>query len=458
MQHSLINSACQIFFIAATVVVVTAARAPGAAPDPWTVDTAEQWQQYKATGDNLAIADGHAAPAGENARFESVVKHYRQKRRAKQIVFTQVPTWDNWTATRNVGPTGTSNAPVFLPVADKDYWYFAAKQGGQGYHAWHSTDMQAWTHHGQITKSRWLTSAEYADGQFYFYYDQPNDEDPHLVIDKDLTDGKLGQDLGKVLADPSPGSDAGIFRDEDGTFHLIYEDWSPINARQHSWDSPLAGHADSPDGIHGFQPHEHPAPIDERTSPTGRTGTYQHPATGMNQYQIHAGPQHAYGDYTLIKVGSHYYIFCDYDPHDGPMRAGRWTSDSINKPFIWCGGIGQGFHPDPTIGFAEGKFYLLIQRAKQDFVSPGPWVDEVQARVGVDVDDDGAMDQWTEWQTVRERYSHKPGFARIVETAPAALDLSALPAGLGFKFEFKIEDATANDSKPVLDRVTVSFQ
>ena len=42
--------------------------------------------------------------------------------------------------------------------------------------------------------------------------------------------------VGRVLADPSHGSDAGVIRDEDG-FHLIYEDCDPINARQNSWDS-----------------------------------------------------------------------------------------------------------------------------------------------------------------------------------------------------------------------------
>jgi len=42
------------------------------------------------------------------------------------------------------------------------------------------------------------------------------------------------------------------------------------------------------------------------------------------------------------------------------MRVGRWTSNSINKPFTWAGEIGEGFHPDPTVGLAEGKFCLLM--------------------------------------------------------------------------------------------------
>ena len=73
-----------------------------------------------------------------------------------------------------------------------------------------------------------MTTAEYVDGKFYLYYDEPNDENPHLIIDDDLTDGILGKEYGEVFNDPSHGSDAGVFRDEDGTFHMIYEDWRGI--------------------------------------------------------------------------------------------------------------------------------------------------------------------------------------------------------------------------------------
>ena len=49
--------------------------------------------------------------------------------------------------------------------------------------------------------------------------------------------------MGLAFADPSHGSDAGIIRSLDGKFHVIYEDWSPINASKRSWDSPIGGHA-----------------------------------------------------------------------------------------------------------------------------------------------------------------------------------------------------------------------
>ncbi|MFP6753234.1 MAG: hypothetical protein VB855_16240 [Pirellulaceae bacterium] len=367
-----------------------------------------------------------------------------------------------------IGPVGTTNAPVFLPIGDNDYWYFAAKEGGElGYHAWHSTNMMTWTYHGQVSESHWLTTAEYADGQFYFYFDQPNDQDPHLILDRDLTDGDLNNTLvGKVLDDPSHGSDAGVLRDEDGTFHLIYEDWSPVDARTHSWDSPLAGHADSDDGIHGFAPHEHTPPIDERTEGTGVIKEYPHRAGDVNNkkhnptgvklrpftYEVHTPDQNAYGDFSLIKVGDQYYIFCDFDPVEGPMRVGCWTSTSINQQFTWSGSIGSDFHPDPTVGFAEGQFYLLVQRADVDFVSSGPWNNTVEARAGVDSNGDGAIDTWTEWTIVRETYARKPGFARIVERAPAMLDLAQLPKGTGFQFEYRITPADAG-APPVIDTV-----
>lgn len=37
------------------------------------------------------------------------------------------------------------------------------------------------------------------------------------------------------------------------------------------------------------------------------------------------------------------------------------------------------------------------------------------------------------------------------------LDLSGLPEGYGFQFEMKLTGTTENKSKPVLDKVVVSF-
>ena len=71
--------------------------------------------------------------------------------------------------------------------------------------------------------------------------------------------------MGMAFKDPTDGSDAAIFRDLKGKFHLILEDWSPIDASTHAWDSPLAVHAVSEDGIKDFKILA--PPVDERTNP-----------------------------------------------------------------------------------------------------------------------------------------------------------------------------------------------
>lgn len=81
----------------------------------------------------------------------------------------------------------------------------------------------------------------------------------------------------------------------------------------------MAGHAVSPDGIQPFWILDH-FPVDERTTLTGETGTYKH-SSGKGEaftYQIHEPEQNAYGDWTAIKVGGQYYLFCDYDPRGRP--------------------------------------------------------------------------------------------------------------------------------------------
>lgn len=138
------------------------------------------------------------------------------------------------------------------------------------------------------------------------------------------------------------------------------------------------------------------------------------------------------------------------------MSVAWFTSSDINKRFTFCGNIGSG-HPDPDIGFAEGQFYLLTQ-TKHDFVSPGPWVERVKARVGVDTSNDGVINHWSDWQEVKESYDHIPGFAKQIARSPAAIDLSTLPDGYGFAFEFKATDTTENPSKPLIDKVTLRFK
>ena len=137
------------------------------------------------------------------------------------------------------------------------------------------------------------------------------------------------------------------------------------------------------------------------------------------------------------------------------MSVGRFTADSIDGPFEWCGKLGNG-HPDPDVMFAEGKFYLATQQ-KTDFVSTGPWVESVEARVGIDTTNDGKADRFGKWSVIKESYERIPGFAKQVKRNPALLDLDFMPEGFGFQIELRVTDITKNESKPVIEGFTLSF-
>lgn len=481
----------------------------------WVIDSQEDWKISKLSSSALEIKKGMVDPNSENSSFKSILKKFPKKQSIQSITFDQSPVWQNWEPIANIGPSNLADAPVLLTKGPDDYWMFGRYGGGKkkkgknqktastekvftaepatlkgfdiplkttpysnqydaagaeqpnlgGYHAWQSKDMINWVHHGAVTEgfSRWVTTAEYVDGKAYIYYDYPNDQDPHLYIDDNLTDGKPGKNMGMAFKDPSHGSDCSFIRDEHGKFHVIYEDWSPIEAKKRSWDSPLAGHAVSNDGMKDFQILK-PA-IDNRTTPTGEIKTYLHPHwlahpdwdTNVAEYEVHSPEQEAYGDWASISIGGRYYLFGDFDPVGGhEMSVGWFTSASINEPFEWCDNIGKG-HPDPDVCFAEGKFYLATQQST-DFVSDGPWVEQVTTRVGVDTNNDGEINQWSSWQVVKESYDYIPGFSKQIKKTNATLALNELPEGYAFQFEFKLLDTTENKSKPTIDKVTLNFQ
>lgn len=484
----------------------------------WTIDSQEDWLRSMESSAELEIKAGMAAPTAEQASFRSIIQRFDSKKQVESITIGQSPVWENWEPAGDIGPGVTFDSPVFLSLGPKNYWLFARHhmgaekrawdasqgefkpqsvelegfdfplettpipnqfraEGGKnrslgGYHAWESRDMVNWVHHGPITdkESGWMTTAEYADGQAYFYYDFPNDQDPHLIIDDDLRDGQVGQKMGMAFEDPSHGSDCTFIRDLEGNFHVIYEDWSPIHPNSHSFDSPLAGHAVSKDGKGDFKILK-PA-VDERTKPTGVMKTFKHPhwmkecperfSSDIGEYEVHEPEQNAYGDWASICVGGQYYLFGDYDPAGSHGKGGSnmsvawFTASSLDEQFEFCGNIGKG-HPDPDVCFAEGRFWLATQ-PDEDFVSPGPWVERVEVRVGVDVNKDGRIDEWTDWQEVKERYDHLPGFAKHVAKTPAQLDISDLPPAYGFQFELRLTDTTGNDSKPILDTVSLQYQ
>lgn len=513
-MHSLRNLNIKSYLKLAGIAIMAAFPA-AAAPsgNEWRIDTTDEWKAATAMSEHLVFKDGMASPTSETAAFRSVVKTFSTKRTFGKLTLMQSPEWRNWEPVGKIGPVNLEDAPVFLVRGPRDYWLFGLyrdgagnvgkpgairqsegfearpatldgfdmplmttpfpnqydapgglKPGLGGYHAWQSRDMVHWVHHGPVTEgfSRWVTTAEQVGGRTYIYYDYPNDQDPHLYIDDDLSDGVPGKNMGLAFKDPSHGSDCGFIRDLEGNFHVIYEDWSPINARQHSWDSPLAGHAVSKDGTGDFKILA-PA-VDRRTRPTGRIATYLHPhwmqhpdwKSNTAEYEVHEPEQDAFGDWAAIAIGGRYYLFCDYEPAGGKIRIGCFTSDSLDKPFQFCGGIGQG-HPDPDIGFAEGRFYLINQ-TRSDYTSPGPWVESVEARAGVDTAGDGMIDTWTAWKAVRESYEGIEGFSKQIKRVPAELDLSGLPAAAAFGFELRLKDTTANESMPVLDRISVTME
>jgi len=482
----------------------------------WVIDSQEQWLDQINPDPNLIIEEGFVSTDQKTLIIQSQLHVSSTLKQADSITLSQSPIWQNWSSVKQMGPINIVDAPVFLRRAPYDYWVFArygdiadnehsfqakpaslagfdlplytTPSGNQydapgaqephlgGYHAWQSKDMINWVHHGAVSdrESRWMTSAEQVGDQTYFYYDFPNDQDPHLIIDEDLTDGKMGVKMGMAFKDPSDGSDSAIIRDLDGNFHLILENWSPISANKRAWDSPLANHAVSKDGINDFKLVE-PA-VDYRTQPTGKFDQYPHPHWHKEDpenyapkpgdpnnrayatYEIHSPEQDAFGDWAAISIGGQYYLFGDYDPAGSHgqenMKIAWLTSSSINEPFEFVGTIGQG-HPDPDIMFAKGQFHLISQ--VDDFVSPGPWVDGVDVRVGVDTNGDHTIDQWTAWTRVKEEYDYIEGFAKQVSKTPANLNLSNLPQGYGFKFEVRLTDTTDNASTPILDRVEFNF-
>ena len=484
--------------------------------DDWTIDSPDEWTNNIQSAVGAVVADGSVSPKAKTATIATKIHASDVKRSATSLVVTQSAIWQNWNPIENLGPVNLADAPVLLTVGPNNYWMFGRygkgqprrkkgqkaqpvlpfkpeattlegfdmplqttrfpnqfnapgglKPGKGGYHAWQSRDMKNWVHHGPVTEgfSKWVTSAEWVDGKALIYYDFPNDQDPHVYVDEDLFDGEPGKNMGIAVRDPSHGSDAGFIRDLNGNMHVIIEDWSPISANKRSWDSPLAGHAVSPNGIDGFK-FGNPA-VDNRTKPTGEIGSYKHPhwakedpknyTTNVAEFNVHKPEQEAYGDWAPICIGGQYYIFGDYDPAGGhQMSVGWFTSPSIDQQFSWCDNIGNG-HPDPDIAFAEGNFYLATQQ-KTDYLSPGPWVETVKARVGVDIDNDQKIDQWTDWAELKESYDYIRGFSKQIARTPAKLDLSKLPAGHGFQVEMRMIDSTENKSKPIVERISMSFK
>jgi len=92
-----------------------------------------------------------------------------------------------------------------------------------------------------------------------------------------------------------------------------------------------------------------------------------------------------------------------------------------------------------------------------DYVSPGPWVETVEVRIGVDTTNDGKVNHWSDWLTVSEQYDYIDGFSKQIAKTPASLNLSNLPEGYGFQFEFQVDDTVVANVSPIMDRVEMAF-
>ena len=225
----------------ATLESAGATDEPREAGKEWLIRSQSDWEQNTDSSLQIDIVKGMAEPTAEVATFTSVLKTFQSKQKADSITIAQSPAWENWESAGNIGPGCTFDSPVFLSLGKNNYWFFARYNRGAeqkawdrskgpftpkevsldgydmpllttpiptqfrapgglkpspyGYHAWQSRDMVNWVHHGPIgdKESRWMTTAEYVDGKAYFYYDYPNDQDPHLIIDDHLTDGEVGK-------------------------------------------------------------------------------------------------------------------------------------------------------------------------------------------------------------------------------------------------------------------------
>ena len=75
-----------------------------------------------------------------------------------------------------------------------------------------------------------------------------------------------------------------------------------------------------------------------------------------------------------------------------------------------------------------------------------------------DSNNDGKINQWTDWTEVKETYDYIKGFSKQIKRVPAAMDLSKFPDGYAFQIELKIADSTDNKSKPIVESLELEFQ
>ena len=152
---------------------------------------------------------------------------------------------------------------------------------------------------------------------------------------------------------------------------------------------------------------------------------------------MHEPEQEAYGDWAVICIGGQYYLFGDYDPIGGHADERRLVHSSIRSMNSSLGATTSAMVIPIRTSRSRKDSFTSQHSRETDYVSPGPWVETVEARVGVDTDNDDKIDQWTDWTELKESYDYIPGFSKQIARTPAELDLSKLPAGYGFQIQLQ---------------------
>ena len=83
-----------------------------------------------------------------------------------------------------------------------------------------------------------------------------------------------------------------------------------------------------------------------------------------------------------------------------------------------------------------------------------PWQLGMRGRLGVDVDEDGTVEQWTDWQELTEAHQRKPGFARVIDVKPATLSAQGLPDVETHIFEIESTGPSIDSLYPFMSSAT----
>jgi beta-xylosidase len=156
-------------------------------------------------------------------------------------------------------PPGHAGNPVFpgwyadpeAAIFDDTYWIYPttskAYAAQTGFDAFSSPDLVHWTKHAGVLeikdipwakKALWAPSVVEKDGKYYFFFSANDIQNDHEVggigvAVADKPDGPFRDLLGKPLVgafhNGAQPIDQFVFRDDDGTWYMIYGGWKHAN-------------------------------------------------------------------------------------------------------------------------------------------------------------------------------------------------------------------------------------